>query len=127
MSQMKLVLVPLLMLLILAQSFGKCFVVIEYNLNKDFIARNLCINKAKPKLHCNGKCQMMKKLAEEENQNSTNNNAGKIKIQELVFSDKMNTPTLPAVSYITLSYNQDRPVLKYVSPTSSIFHPPALA
>lgn len=125
---MKFVLVPLLIFLMLAQSFGKCFVVIEYNLNKDFIAKNLCVNKAKPKMHCNGKCQMMKKLAEEENQNSTNNNnAGKIKVQELVFSDEMNTPKLPAVFCITLSYNEDRPILKNISPTSSIFHPPALA
>jgi hypothetical protein len=124
---MKFVLVPLLMLLMLAQSFGKCFVVIEYNLNKDFIAKNLCVNKAKPKMHCNGKCQMMKKMAEEENQNSTNNNSSKIKLQEVVFSNEMNIPSLPAVSYITLSYNQERPALKHISPASSIFHPPALA
>jgi hypothetical protein len=124
---MKFVLVPLLMLLMLAQSFGKCFVVIEYNLNKDFIAKNLCVNKAKPKMHCNGKCQMMKKMAEEENQNSTNNNSSKIKLQEVVFSNEMNIPSLPAVSYTTLSYNQERPALKHISPASSIFHPPALA
>lgn len=122
---MKFLLVPLLMLLILAQSFGKCFVVVEYNLNKDFIAKKLCVNKAKPKLHCNGKCQMMKKLAEEENRNATNNNSSKLKLQELAFSDKMNTPTPPAVPYITLSYNQDKPILKHASPASSIFHPPA--
>lgn len=123
---MKFVLVPLLMLLILAQSFGKCFVVIEYNLNKNFIAKNLCVNKARPKMHCNGKCQMMKKLAEEENQNSTNNNSSKIKLQEVVLSNEMNIATLPAVAYITLSYNRERPVLKHISPASSIFHPPAL-
>jgi hypothetical protein len=124
---MKFILVPLLMFLLLAQSFGKCFVVIEYNLNKDFIAKNLCVNKARPKMHCNGKCQMMKKLAEEENQNSTNNNSSKIRLQELVFSAEMNTPVPPAVSYITLSYGEDRPILKHISPTVSIFHPPALA
>jgi hypothetical protein len=124
---MKFILVPLLMFLLLAQSFGKCFVVIEYNLNKDFIAKNLCVNKARPKMHCNGKCQMMKKLAEEENQNSTNNNSSKIRLQELVFSAEMNTPVPPAVSYITLSYSEVRPILKHISPTVSIFHPPALA
>jgi hypothetical protein len=123
---MKFVLVPLLMLLMLAQSFSKLFVVIEYNLNKDYIAKNLCINKAKLKLHCNGKCQMMKRLAEEEKQNSSNNNSSKIKIQELVFSNEMNEPILPVVTYITLSYNEEPPLLKHNSPVCSIFHPPAL-
>jgi hypothetical protein len=122
---MKFVLIPLLMLLMLAQSFSKLFVVIEYNLNKDYIAKNLCINKAKLKLHCNGKCQMMKRLAEEEKQNSSNNNSSKIKIQELVFSNEMNEPILPVVTYITLSYNEEPPLLKHNAPVSSIFHPPA--
>jgi hypothetical protein len=124
---MKFVLVPLLMLLILSQSFSKLFVVLEYNLNKDFIAKNLCINKAKPKLHCNGKCQMMKKLAEEEKQNSPNNSTTKIKIQEVLFSNEMNTTTLPVIACITLSYNEDRPLVKLNSPVSPIFHPPAFA
>lgn len=125
---MKFILVPTLMLLMLAQTFSKWAVVIEYNLNRDYVAKNLCVNKAKPKLHCNGKCQMMKKLAEEEKQNSSNNtnNNTKIKVQELLFSNEMNKPVLPNISFITLSYNEEQPLLKHNAPVSSIFHPPAL-
>jgi hypothetical protein len=123
---MKFVIVPILMLLMLIQTFSKWAVVVEYNLNKNYIAKNLCINKAKPKLHCNGKCQMMKKLAEEEKQNSSNNNTIRIKIQELVFSNEMNKPCLPVITYTTLSYNEEPPLLKHNAPASSIFHPPAL-
>lgn len=37
--------------------------VVEYVWNYDYIATKLCINKANPTLHCNGKCYLMKKLA----------------------------------------------------------------
>ena len=39
------------------------FPVIEYALNYHYIATVLCVNKAKPMLHCNGKCHLMKELA----------------------------------------------------------------
>ena len=123
---MKFILVPILIFLVLIQTFSKWVVVAEYKLNKDYIAQNLCINKARPRLHCNGKCQMMKKLAEEEKQNSTNNNSSRIKIQELVFSNKVNRPTLPALTYVCLCYGEAPPILKNTSPVSSVFHPPAL-
>jgi hypothetical protein len=126
---MKFILVPILMILVLFQTFSKWLVVAEYSMNKNFIAKNLCVNRAKPKMHCNGKCQMMKRLAEEEKQNSSNNtnNSSKTKVQELVLSDVMNTPTFPLLTYVTLSYNEEPPVLKHDSPISSIFHPPAVS
>src|SRR4051794_33453797 len=117
---MKFILVPILLLVLLTQTFSKWVVVVEYRLNKNFIAQNLCINKARPKLHCNGKCQMMKRLTAEEEQNSSGNNTAKIRIQELVFVDEMNKPALPSPAYIQLSYNEELPVLKYSSPTASI-------
>lgn len=39
------------------------FPVIDYAVNYDYITEVLCINKAKPELHCNGKCHLMKELA----------------------------------------------------------------
>lgn len=36
--------------------------VIDYLVNKDYIAKNLCINKDKPKSCCKGKCHMVKQL-----------------------------------------------------------------
>lgn len=124
---MKFVLVPILILLVFAQTFSKWFVVLEYDLNKDFISKNLCVNKAKPKLHCNGKCQMMKKLAEEEKQNSSNGNTTKIKVQEVIFCNEINKPTLPAVAFLNLTYNEEPPLLKHTAPITSIFHPPSIA
>jgi hypothetical protein len=124
---MKFILVPVLMALVLTQTFSKWLVMIDYNLNKDFIAKNLCVNRAKPKLHCNGKCQMMKRMAEEEKQNSSNtNNSIKFSIQDIVFSNEIYNPTLPLLNCKLLCYNEAPPIPKYDAPFASIFHPPAL-
>jgi hypothetical protein len=37
-------------------------------MNESYIAKNLCINREKPMMHCNGKCYLAKKLNEQENQ-----------------------------------------------------------
>lgn len=45
--------------------FGKLVILADYYANTSQYAKK-CINKSRPKLHCNGKCQMMKKIQEEE-------------------------------------------------------------
>lgn len=42
-----------------------------YNINKEYIASVLCINKAKPASTCNGKCYLSKKMAEQKQQEQT--------------------------------------------------------
>ena len=37
--------------------------VLEYAVNYNYIAKELCVNKALPQMHCNGKCHLMKELA----------------------------------------------------------------
>lgn len=49
----------------LVQSFRQPFIMLGYYANKAAFAKN-CENKAKPMLHCNGKCQAMKKLQQQE-------------------------------------------------------------
>ncbi|MFV5691382.1 hypothetical protein ACM55K_05085 [Flavobacterium sp. LT1R49] len=51
------------------------FPVLEYAVNYEYISKVLCVNKAKPMMHCNGKCHLMKELAkaqEEEKQTPSN-------------------------------------------------------
>lgn len=126
---MKFVLVPILMTLVFTQTFSKWMVVFEYNFNKDFIAQKLCVNKAKPQLHCKGKCQMMKRLAEEEKQNSsdTTNNTFKVSIPEVLFSNEINQPAIPMLALSTFLYNEEPPVFIHRAPSFPIFHPPSLA
>ena len=115
----------ILLLAFMASSFCRAVIVMDYYANTGVYAKN-CENKARPKMRCNGKCQMMKRLAAEEEQNTSGNNTAKIRIQELVFIDEMNKPVLPRLAYVQLSYNEELPILKYSSPIVSIFHPPSI-
>jgi len=47
------------------QTFSNGFILLNYFADTAAFAKN-CVNKAKPKMHCNGKCQMMMKLKEQE-------------------------------------------------------------
>lgn len=122
---MKPILVSILLMLVLTQTFSRWFVLIEYELNKEFIAKNLCINKSKPQLHCNGKCQMMKKLAEDEKQNAPANTNTKIKVQEVSCTDTLPEIGIKAFEEGSLHHYSCYLIAKYASPFSSIFHPPA--
>lgn len=39
-----------------------------YLINKEYVAKELCVNKARPKLKCNGKCHLAKQLQKLENE-----------------------------------------------------------
>jgi len=52
-----------LVIIILLMLFRPVLPVVDYIINHDYIAKELCINRAKPQMHCNGKCQLMKALA----------------------------------------------------------------
>jgi hypothetical protein len=65
------------------QAFSKWVLVLEYEWNKEYIVQTLCINKQKPQLHCNGKCQLAKKIAAEEKDNASSQQNTKSKFVEL--------------------------------------------
>lgn len=48
------------------QSFDKLITISYYEFNKTEITSLYCINKNKPKLHCEGKCHLIQKLNEEQ-------------------------------------------------------------
>ncbi|MGV3585561.1 MAG: hypothetical protein ACO1OF_01060 [Adhaeribacter sp.] len=63
----------LLLFVMLMQILSRVFIVLDYQLNKDYIAEFLCINKSKPELHCEGHCYLQKNLekaAEPENKST---------------------------------------------------------
>jgi hypothetical protein len=39
---------------------------VEYAINYDYISKVLCINKEKPEMSCKGKCQLMKKIEQQQ-------------------------------------------------------------
>jgi hypothetical protein len=93
--------------------------------NIDTYQKN-CENKAKPMLHCNGKCQMFKKIKKQEGNNQTSMPVPKFNQEELVLSSKSFFPSIDQQLFISkLAYsNFNR---NYTSNYhGSIFHPPGV-
>ena len=55
-----------LVALMLLQALGQELLVVNYQLNKSRITERYCVNKARPQLHCNGKCQLAQQLRKAE-------------------------------------------------------------
>ncbi len=54
---------------------------IEYAVNKNYIAKVLCVNKKKPELHCNGKCYLNRQLKKVNESEATSNSSMPPKIE----------------------------------------------
>ena len=54
-----------LLVIVALQTFSSFLIQADFYLNQNYIAKNLCVNRDKPMMHCNGKCFLAKKLKEE--------------------------------------------------------------
>ena len=97
---------------------------VEYAINYDYIAKVLCINKDKPELKCNGKCQLMKQLEQQEEEDFK---SLRIAMEEYPIGfvsvlkiDKHNRTTTTLKN--KFSYTNNYSYLR----THSVFHPPTI-
>lgn len=65
---------------LLLNNFSRYFINIAFTLNQPYLAKNICENRNKPNLHCNGKCFLRKKIIQAQ-QKEQNNNAENLKNQ----------------------------------------------
>lgn len=54
-------------------SFGGLLAAAGFKMNREYIVAKLCVNRAKPKLNCKGKCYLNKIQKEAEKQKEANN------------------------------------------------------
>lgn len=118
----------LVVLIALALFLKPVFPVMEYVVNYDYITKVLCVNKAKPQMHCNGKCHLMKELAKaaeaEKPLSSDKKDHAKQAVEELFFQE---------IAPLTTSFfNANRSELVTISYRNlycyefggAVFHPP---
>lgn len=110
----------------LAQHFSANLIVVDYVVRTEAYAR-YCVNKAKPQLHCKGKCQMMRKMAEQEKKSPALPEAPSVKLNIWchVLHDEY-TCLPPMESKVSLSWLQQRKDFIPSPSGSAIFHPPRL-
>lgn len=122
---MRFVITPILILLIMSQTFSHWFVVMSFKMSQDFIAKNLCENRYRPQLNCNGNCVLMKKLKQQEQQEQNSPVNLKIELATVVISSR---------SFFTISldnFSNDITPTYFIGPDGkeirmprSFFHPP---
>jgi hypothetical protein len=98
-------------------------IIADYYANTSAFAKN-CINKAKPKMHCNGKCQMMKKLQEEEKKDQQNSERKAENKNEIISSKSFYATITPASFIIRASQYFIADEVSTASMPRSYFHPP---
>ena len=103
--------------------------VFEYIVNYDFIVKELCENKEKPELTCNGKCHLMKELAKANDSDkplSTDKKEASKQPIEVLFLEKFPVDcklfTYIEVKKINFFYSN----LYQNTTTFSTFHPPTV-
>ncbi|TSD63455.1 hypothetical protein FFF34_017850 [Inquilinus sp. KBS0705] len=115
----------LLIASLITVNFSRVFVYAGFELNKKYIADNLCVNRFKPQLHCNGKCYFMKKIKQaQDKENSENRQSQKNLFQEACF----NQPLKIKFQSVLLSVTPI-PNFRIILPQQvrSIFQPPRLS
>lgn len=103
------------------------FPVIDYMVNYDYISTVLCINKDKPELHCNGKCQLMKELAnaaDDDKPISTNKKTNTNTLNDLFVQEVNEYVFMTANKPVQYILNSKYTNLYSHLEVYSIFHPP---
>ncbi|MBB3841422.1 hypothetical protein FHS57_005450 [Runella defluvii] len=119
-----------LLTLISFKMLASPFVYLDFELRKEFIIKNLCENRFKPQLHCDGKCYLAKqlhKVAEDNAANEAQKQGENIKkVLEEVFEDSTGQQTSPfSPKRITFSVCVFKPNF-YISDFSLVLlQPPA--
>ena len=105
------------------QTFSRGLVLVNYYTNTAAFVKN-CENKVKPKMHCNGKCQMMKKMQQEEKQDQQNSERKTVNKMDVLSSRSFFTSSATALSVL---FSRAAPVEQKYPLTNisyAFFHPP---
>ncbi len=100
-------------------------IIANYELNKEYISRNLCENKAKPQMKCNGKCHLKKQLQKEDKKENSapTSQKGKSKIQ---FFSYTKAPIFKITTLVKQPFFSSYLFSTSSKHLSGVFHPPQI-
>lgn len=79
--------------------------VLDYAANYNYIVSELCENRDKPEMECNGKCYLIKELAKEASDNDNNplnNKVSKTEIPQVIISENISEFQFASIQLIDL-------------------------
>lgn len=101
---------------------------LEYIVNYDYIVKELCENKEKPALKCNGKCHLMKELAKtaEDDKNTSSDKKQNVKqeIEVMFYQDFKSLSCSNSYVFTNNKINSVYQNLYALTAIQSTFHPP---
>jgi hypothetical protein len=120
---MKFVGISILIICLLSATFSKWILIGAYELNQQYISKELCINKANPSAHCSGHCYLNKQLNNEEKPAAPFNTTSSEKFEIQLFcielpADELISSTLKKYSSNQLQFFTAQQFIQ------SLFQPP---
>ncbi len=122
---MKRLAIILCVICVLVQPLSKQGILLVYQLNKAYIASELCENRFIPDSDCQGKCHLRKELKKDSEREKQSQRQQQSVIDMIVHK----VEPLPLATAIPLKDTGGHPLYRagvYTAPDFSIFHPPRL-
>jgi hypothetical protein len=97
-----------------------------YRVNQDYIAKNLCENRDKPMLNCNGQCYLAKQLKAAEQKEQKSNSERLAKMPEVVLAFQAIQPVFSFAFFQISPVEHHFYTLDFVpsNEEKGLFHPP---
>ena len=107
-----------------AQVFSQAAIIMDYYTNTTAYSKK-CENKARPQMHCKGKCQVMKKLKEEEKKEQEAPGRKAEQKNEVLSSKSFFTHLTIEKTHTSSRYSTFHLITLPKAVPGSVFHPPA--
>ncbi len=115
----------LLISLVLLQTFSREALVVDFTLNRAVITARFCVNKARPQLHCDGKCYFAKQLKKQEERDNKAPNSLKERLEMLPAAFRSLVPPVPGhQASVPVSYGPHRLAWVPAGAAQGVFQPP---
>ena len=114
--------------LLLLQSFGRELLVLNFAVNQAAITQKYCVNKARPRLHCDGKCYLARQLRRAENgpAKAPTGALAKVKFEVVAPTRFCLAPPVWAGQIVAPRFARLAARPYVAAPVRGVFHPPAL-
>ncbi len=115
----------LLLLAFILQTFSRVVIVLDFYANRDFIAKNLCENRNRPKMNCCGKCLLSKQLKQEDNKEKQQPGHKNESGSQVLSSRSFYTTVTADPAATSPQFNIPRNTGYPVDQPAQFFHPPS--
>jgi hypothetical protein len=115
----------LLISLVLLQTFSREVLVVDFTLHRAMITARFCVNKARPQLHCDGKCYFAKKLKQQQERENKAPNPLKEQVEMLPIAFQRLVPAAPRRwASAPVGYGPYQSAWVPANAAQSVFRPP---